>query len=249
VLLAASVAIGATASASPRHQKSGPHAASTSCFKTFQSGSGAAFFRWCFNTTGSIVSIESPVGFEHIHNGTVDEGYAVCANGVTSAYDLADHGAGWGPATFTAPNKITRSTSDGVFRLVQVFTQSVPQRQIFITATLTNISGSSKTGIAVSKAFDGDIDNDSSDDTYVQTKASVIGIDQHGLELTTTSFTTNHVIQIEAFPTLDNDTGCLATATATSPTSPGDWAGRDTYLIGGLGAGQSKTVVFRYSLV
>jgi hypothetical protein len=251
-LAAATLGVGATAGAAPSApQKASVPAvpSSTDCFKTFQSGSGASFFRWCFSNTGNVVSIESPVTFEHIHIGTIDEGYAVCASGVTSAYDIASHGSGWGPASFTAPNKITRSTLDGAFKLVQVFTQDVSQRAIFITSTLTNTSGASKANILLSRAFDGDLDNTPANDIYVQTKASVLGFENHGLMLTTNSFTTNHLTQIETFGGVDSDTGCLAAAPVAGPTPPGDYAGRATYLLGALGPGQSKTVVFKYSLV
>src|SRR3954451_5061526 len=89
-LAAATLGVGATAGAapSPRHSDGANMATSTSCFKTFQSGSGAAFFRWCFSDHGNIVDVESPVTFEHLNIGDIREGYAVCANGVTPAYDF-----------------------------------------------------------------------------------------------------------------------------------------------------------------
>jgi hypothetical protein len=247
-LLIAGAATAAPSSAGSDQQQGASPQVGINCFKTFQSGSGNAFFRWCITSSGNVLQLESPVTFEHIRVGTFIEGYALCYPGF-AAYDNAQSGVNWGPPSFQAPNKITRVTSNGRFRLATVFTQDAPNRRVVMRSTLTNISGSSQGGLQLSRFVDGDIDNDTDDDIYVRTQASVIGTDEHGLQLIGTTFNNPHFTQIESFGDLADDTGCSATTPLPSPTTAGDAAGRYTYNAGALGPNQAKTFVYEYRLI
>jgi hypothetical protein len=246
LVLGAVMSIGPSANASPpKHAGPKPLTAGT-CFKTFQSGTGNSFFRWCITKEGEVNLLESPVTFVHLNDRI--EGYAVCQPGF-NALSNNNTTTNWGPATFTAPNKITRNTTNGRFRLVQIFTQDAPNRRIVIKATLTNTSGSSQANIRLGRLFDGDIDNNSSGDIYVRTQASVIGTDQHGLQLIGTTFNQAHVTELETFSDILDDTGCSASTPLPSPTTAGDNSGRFTYNVGALGPNQAKTLTFEYRLI
>ena len=220
--------------------------ASTTCFRNFQTGTNNSFFRWCFTRNGNVPRLESPISFVHM-NGNL-EGYALCYPGF-NAYDNGSSESGWNPATFQAPNKVTRVTSNGRFRLATTFSQDAANRRIVLRSTITNISGSSQSGIQLSRFFDGDIDNDFNDDIYVKTQASIIGTDEHGLQLMGTTFNNPHFTRIETFGDLADDTGCQATTPLPSPSTAGDNAGRYTYIGINLGPNQSRTVVYEYRLI
>jgi hypothetical protein len=249
IFISGAALIGTSAGASSSSGQQGPTPRlGASCFKTFQSGTGNAFFKWCINTTGNIVALQSPKNFEHIAEGDVIEGYAVCNTGF-SAFDNGEAASGWGPATFTAPNRITRSTTNHRFKLAMTFTQDAANRRIVVTETLTNTSGAIQKNVLLSRLFDGDIDNSTDNDIYVRTAASVIGTEQHGLELIGTTFNQPHSTQIESFDDLDDDTGCSATMPLPSPTTAGDNAGRFTYNVGTLGVSSSITLKLEYRLI
>jgi len=240
--------VGPSAGASSSGQQGPTPRTGSTCFKTFQTGTGNAFFKWCINSTGNIVALQSPVHFEHIAEGEIIEGYAVCNTGF-SAFDNGESASGWGPATFTAPNKITRSTTNHRFKLAMAFAQDAANRRIVVTETLSNTSGAIQQNVLLSRLFDGDIDNTTGNDIYVRTAASVIGTEQHGLELIGTTFNQPHSTQIESFGDLASDTGCTGDNPLPSPTTAGDNAGRFTYNVGTLGVNSSITLKLEYRLI
>ncbi|HEX3033904.1 MAG TPA: hypothetical protein VHT73_02070, partial [Thermodesulfobacteriota bacterium] len=149
--------------------------ANTSCHTTLSSGSGANFMKICISNHGNPVQFESPKNFEHIRLGSIGEGYVVCSNltSVVHGYDAGFAESGFGPPTINQPNgsntlplTITRDTTDGVFRLKQTFSRDSNEKDVTITMTLTNISSSNRSDVILDRYFDGDIDNDFSDDIY-----------------------------------------------------------------------------------
>jgi hypothetical protein len=219
----------------------------TNCFKSFNSGAGDKFMGWCYTADANLIRFESPAGFEHIRNGTFLEGYAICTSGGVEAYDAAASGeAGFNaPTQQPAANTVRRATSSGRFLLTTVFSQNTTEKFAKVTMSVKNTTGATIAGVRLSRFVDFDIDNDSSNDRFDQTTHSLIAVKIHGMALSGTSFGTGRVVQIEAFGDLSDDAGCDAT-TPLAPPVTGDNAGRVTYNLGNMTAGQTKTVVFRY---
>jgi hypothetical protein len=100
----------------------------TTCAYTFTSGTGISYLQYCVTVNGNIVEFQSPVGVEQIDQGTVGEGYGVCdLSTSTGYYDFAGDGAsGWGAPVLNTHNatlvKITRTTTDGLWTLIQTIT-------------------------------------------------------------------------------------------------------------------------------
>jgi hypothetical protein len=126
--------------------------ATSDCQSTFTSGSGQTFFQFCVTVNGNITELQSPAGFEHIREGSIQEGYAICDFGTTTGvetryFDYADGGdsGNWQPPVTTQPGgantfplKIARTTSDGIYTLTQNFTRDTVEPTVKIAMTLKN---------------------------------------------------------------------------------------------------------------
>ena len=64
--------------------------ATSDCQSTFTSGSGQTFFQFCVTGNGNITELESPAGYEHIREGSVQEGYAICDFGTTTGSETSN---------------------------------------------------------------------------------------------------------------------------------------------------------------
>ena len=159
----------------------------------FSSGSGATFLKVCITNNGNISWFESPAGKVHLQ---YREGYAVCSgavegpSSVVHGYDANIAAAGWdnsivsqpkGAGTF--PLIITRKSLDGVIQLKQTFTRNTAERGIDVKLDVKNISGSTLGPVYMSRYFDGDIDN-SSTNAYDSTYGSVWARNSNALTLT-----------------------------------------------------------------
>jgi len=128
--------------------------ATSACQSTFTSGSSLTYFQFCTTINGNVTEYQTPAGFEHIHEGAVMEGYSICDfNTLTEYYDYADGGdsGNWQPSVISQPGgpgtfplKITRTTSDGVFSLIQTFTRTTNVPTVNFTMKLTNLTSGSK---------------------------------------------------------------------------------------------------------
>ena len=120
----------------------------TQCQSTFISGSGSTYMNFCTSANGNISRIQTPSGWDQLYFGA--EGYGICdETNLYGYYDWGQYGdsGNWMAATITQPNgpstfplTITRTTSDGVFTLKQVFSQNKTTPGIKVTMTLTNNS-------------------------------------------------------------------------------------------------------------
>lgn len=118
------------------------------CQSTFTSGKDLSYMKFCTTQNGNVAKFESPSTFSQLHQG--GEGYGVCdaTNGNVGYYDWGVYGdSGWQAATITQPHgpntfplTITRTTTDGVWTLKQVFTRTPATPAIKVTMTLTNNS-------------------------------------------------------------------------------------------------------------
>jgi hypothetical protein len=234
---------------------------SSTCFSSHTSGSGATFMGICFSNHGNLVRFESPAGFVHL---SVIEGYALCSGDPfqpAQGFDSGTVEAGFNPATISQPNgpntfplTITRTTTDGAFRLQQTFARDSVEKDVTITMVLRNISAAPIADVFLTRYFDGDIDNFAANDFYDQTLDSVwgkesFGASGHGLMLTALTFGTSHGTDIESFTDWKRTNGSTCRPPFGSqggPVGEGDFVGRLTYELGTLNAGQSKTVRVLY---
>jgi hypothetical protein len=242
------VLVGPSATSEPRAGVAPRQAESVTCKKTFQSGSGPTFFRWCFSTDGNVQQIQTPSGFHHVN---IDEGYVLCANGAAvPSYDAGGVETEWGPSSFPTAMSVSRKTSDNRFQLVQTFSQDAASGVITVKMALTNLTGGSIGNVQLARYFHPNMDNDAGDDIGDHSQASVNIRDLHGLLLTATSFATNHTAVIESFtdwnPVSANHTAQGCGSIPLGVPVAGDLVGRVTYLLGSIAAHASKSVTFRY---
>jgi hypothetical protein len=109
---------------------------------------------------GNLLRFEGPLGYDHIGVGTIGEGYVLCYGG-TVAYDVGPAEVGFGPSTASCSAQtctVTRTTSDGLFRLRQVITKNQSERSIDVAMTLTNLSQSTLGGVVLRRQVDFDVD-------------------------------------------------------------------------------------------
>lgn len=227
--------------------------ASAVCFSTHNFSSGNNALNICFSNHGNLIKFTSPAGFEHIQLGTIAEGYSITDIGSgVSYYDFGSFESGFGAPSIAQPNgantfplTITRSTTDGIYQLRQVFSWNTATKQVTIAMTVVNNTTVTRT-IHLTRYFDGDIDNIASDDFYARTNASVIawndGDGAHGLVLTSQSLNTTKSTSVTPF-----STGTVPTpATFTTPTAQGDYEGylQHTLSIPGRG-NRAATVTYK----
>jgi hypothetical protein len=223
----------------------------TDQFACFDNGmSGAAKTRVCISRTGNVSSFEAPAGREHIRQGVILEGYALCSNGGSTVHgwDAAFQASAWGRTITTAGPIITRTTSDGVFRIVQTYAFNGPEGELKITMKVTNLSGVTRNSIVLSRYFDGDVDETTAEFGSISS-ASVFEWRPkpgHGLKLTSLTFKTPHDPYVETFPP---DYSECTPATSHTLAGPDDLAGRLNYSLGNIGPGATKTVVFGYERI
>ena len=132
----------------------GAQLASESCAFTFKSGSKHGGTQFCVTANGNIAQF-SAVGGNGLPSEMLSgfapatEGYGVCdVNTVTSYWDYASNDSGnWNPPTAVSTAKsvtITRTTADGLWKLVQTITEvpgsSTAWGAAKISMALTNLS-------------------------------------------------------------------------------------------------------------
>ncbi len=235
---------------------------SATAYKTFTSGAGDTLFKWTISTHGNLIRLESPAGFEHMASGTVGEGYVVSMStsigavryfdaGFSEATGCSGNVRSWSPSVFetgASANGTTliRDTCDGAWRLTQTFLRNPANHELTVTMTLRNLTAFNYTGVTLDRYFDGDLDNDSSDDSFWRTFDSVSGRDGilDSLSMTAISFDVPHTTAIHSFagwnPSLANQTSLA------SPTGNGDFVGRVSYSLGTINASAQKVVKVLY---
>ncbi len=221
----------------------------------FQSGSGATFYRPCVSTHGNIYSIQAPSGVEHVNNGTVIEGYGICADS-GYVYDAGFAESGFGAQTITQPNganslPLTIVRTGGPFRLTQTYALDKLQRKIDVTMAVRNSSSVSQTNVIIARFFDGDLDNTTGNDIYDKSLDAVWGRELHALALQAITLAPSHDVAIESFSQLSFGLagGVCSIPDNAGPTAPSDWAGVASYYFPSIAAGTTKTVKFTYRIM
>ncbi|HJU55224.1 MAG TPA: hypothetical protein VJ715_11655 [Pyrinomonadaceae bacterium] len=235
---------------------------SAAAYKTFTSGAGDTLFKWTISTHGNLVRLESPAGFEHLASGSVGEGYVVSMStsigavryfdaGFSEATGCSGNVRSWSPTVFETGatangTTLIRDTCDGAWRLTQTFLRNPANHELTVTMTLRNLTAFNYTGVVIDRYFDGDLDNDNSDDSFSRTFDSVAGRDGilDNLSMTAISFDIPHSTAIHSFagwnPSVTNQ------ASLASPTGSGDFVGRVSYSLGTINASAQKVVKVLY---
>jgi hypothetical protein len=203
---------------------------------------------------GNVIRFTSPVGFEHIRNGTFGEGYLISnfdPSEFVHGYDFADYGeAGFGGAIINQPNgantlplTITRTTTNGRFRLTQKYAFDKKENECLITMTVRNNGPGVIRNVWLQRFAEFDVDGNVSGftDNFSRTRDAVSADKTGGSGMLLQALSTNgHV-------TIVDDT-VEATTFGSGIASPAslDGVARVVYFLGDIAAGKSKTVIFGY---
>jgi len=129
--------------------------ASETCAFTFKSGKGFLATQYCVTANGNIASF-STAGVDMLAGvRPAIEGYGICdvTNSQTNYWDFANTDSGnWNPATAVLTNPktvtVTRTTADGLWKLVQTIASTPASKTNYgsakITMALTNTSATDK---------------------------------------------------------------------------------------------------------
>jgi hypothetical protein len=232
---------------------------STTVRASFASGAGANFLGVEVSNHGNLVSFESPAQRESVFI----EGYVLCSNGTSTVHghDTGADERGFGRPTFTQPNAgafpltVTRNTTDGKFRLKQVWAKpDAKEKDVSVTMTVTNRSNSTINAVILSRVADLDVGDTSSDygatttDSAIQWDDDFADFDNRpttGVTLTALSFGTQHLTFIEDINI--NKRACSdGSSLATPVTTKADLTSRVFYNLRNIAAGASRTVRFAY---
>lgn len=107
------------------------------------------YLQYCITVNGNIVEFQSPAGSEHIANGTIGDGYALCdfAANQVGYHDYAGHGdvdtgPGWQAPVLLSQTatvvKIARTTADGIWTLTQTFTEVPSDSSVKVAMAVKN---------------------------------------------------------------------------------------------------------------
>jgi hypothetical protein len=230
--------------------------ATAACKFTFTSGSGPNLLKFCVTINGNVAQLASPGGFEHIREGTVNEGYNVCDVGSdTNYYDLASESSGnWLPPVVSGsalPLTIKRTTSDGIFTLTQVFSRNTTEPAVIIAMTLKNNTAASRdfalvrfADIDANNAHGGDFQN-WFDNDHQSAWAYNNGFNLFGVMLYSVPTATPHFTWVQDEPSPPSD---LCDPLSLTPASI-PWFGDGALGIdwnGTLGASKAVTVTAEY---
>lgn len=123
----------------------------TKCSTTLSGNAGNFAFNYCVSDNGNIVQMETPLTFQHLSTSAPSEGYGICDLDSNTAYfDYADGGqsSNWDPAiTLNRPPGtlvIGRTTSDGIWELIQTFTTGTSDSSMKIKMELVNLDQNKK---------------------------------------------------------------------------------------------------------
>jgi hypothetical protein len=223
------------------------------------------------STDGVITTFQSPAGYDHIGTGFIGEGYLVCATLNTVENGYFEHGeseSGFGGPIFstTAASATTeRTTFDGFLKVKTQFTFSGPNRELYVTMTLTNLLNVPLQNVKLARLADFDVDTggingwagysnyfgNTADSAFAWNVPAdaPLGKTAHKMilrHITSTPTTIPHVAQVR---TAYNDNSCNPPLTITPPydSTKGDHSVAMQYNIGTLAAKKAVIVKLAYS--
>jgi hypothetical protein len=232
---------------------------STAARASFASGAGKNFLGVGVSNHGNLVYFESPAQRESVFT----EGYVLCSNGTSTVHghDTGTREGRFGPPTFSQPNAgafpltVTRNTTDGKFRLKQVWTKpDATEKDVTVTMTVTNRSNSTINDVILSRVADLDVGGTTSD-YGAQTTDSLFQWDDDfadftdrpttGVMVTALTLGAVHLGVIEGTNIKRN--ACIdGFSVATPVTTKADLTSRLNYELQDMAAGASRTVKVAY---
>jgi hypothetical protein len=112
------------------------------CAHLFTVGTGTKYLQYCVTDNGNITSIQTPFGV--FHSGAQGEGYGLCQESPAVEYHdyaVSDSGNWQSPQIVSLTKsviKISRTTSDGRWTLVQTISKVAANASIKVVMALTN---------------------------------------------------------------------------------------------------------------
>jgi hypothetical protein len=252
-LLAASFVFVATAAFAQQPKGAGPDEGHSGCTHVFTKGGGATFIHYCTNIHGNLNRFQSPLGHEHIEQGTFADGYAICSStfGV-HGYDYADVGeSAWGAAVILVAPTATgvtyaRTTADGRIRVEHGFKLDSVEDDVTITVKVINLSPGPIAGVQYKRMSDFDVSGFFGSNLWTRTADEVSAIEPatlRGISMNAITFGTSHSTSIVPF--IGAFTNC--TTPASEPQADiGDNEANVVYNLGTINPLKSKTVKIVY---
>jgi len=219
------------------------------CQSIFLSGSGNSYLNFCVTQNGNISTLESPQTFSQIYLGA--EGYGICdtTTGKVGYNDWGRYGdsGNWLDPSIVQPNgvntfplTITRTTSDGVWSLKQVFSRNTTTPSVKVTMTLRNNSAVPRV-VYLERFADVDADGAPGSNRFDGDKNASWGHLDHGVMLRAASGT--HNMSGFVVPALAQDPCAL---TPQSLPFIGDGAAMYDWEFNPIGAQSSQSVIIEY---
>jgi hypothetical protein len=203
---------------------------------------------------GNIMRFESPIGREHIRNGTFTEGYLISNFDPSEAihgYDIGFTEAGFGGAIINQPNgpnrlplTITRTTTNGRFRLTQKYAFDKAENECLITMTVRNNGPGIIRNVWLERMCDFDIEQNvtgSFVNNFSRTRDAVSADNTGGSGMLLQALSTNGHVTI-----VDNSIEATTFGSGIASPDSLDGVARVVYFLGDIAAGKSKTVIFGY---
>lgn len=258
--VATGLVIGTSLSAQAGDGAKGPNATaaasplSLTTLKTFGPSSSTQV---TISNHGNVIQFESPIGFEHIANGGIQEGYVLC-NGGTNRFDLGSAEAGFAaPSVASCPTgttcTVTRNTSDGLMQLKQEFTFVGAEKRLRIKHTVKNLSGGPLFSVVLRRQADFDIEQNVTG-TFVNNHAATereavfawndaadSGSVSHGMILRNTAPTATHQAKVNNF-----ESSCSPADSAEAAPVNGDFTDTLEFNLGTINSLASKSVTVDY---
>lgn len=207
------------------------------------------------SSTGNVIGMESPAGFEHIAVGTISEGYVLCNDGGDLRYDLSSANSGFSAiSTCSCPSNtsctVVRKTADGTMELKQVFTLIASERALKIAMTVKNLTGGVLSKVILRRQVDFDVDGvlftnnhgaSELDAYFAWNDGADSGSEAHMVELRHVKPSLSREAKVNNF-----ESSCIPADVASAFPVTGDFTGTLQYNIGTINAGASKSVTVQY---
>jgi len=210
-------------------------------------------FDVCLSSEGNVVRFAFYGGDNVVANATWKEGYLLWVNGGTCYWDIGDQSGypfgSWAAASVLQPNgpgklpiTITRSTTDGHWRLTQTYAKDNVEGDFTTTMALKNTGEYVDGGVFLSRWNAFDLDEDTGGQSAVASADSIEAAGFRGVALQIMSRTIWHNVRLSA------GTGwTCSTSGGSQAVVNQDLSGQISYNLGGFATGQTKTVKFMYS--
>lgn len=212
---------------------------------------------------GNLTRFEGPAGYDHIGGGTVGEGYVLCYNSRV-AYDVGYIESGFNASTPSCSGStctVTRTTTDGQFRLRQVISKVSTERAVTIEMTLTKLGQTTANNVILRRQVDFDVDASGSlgsgnftswfgaterESVFAWNPANYTSNEGHMVMLRQLQRVPSYVPYTAKVTYSILDTSCSPSNAAAWGPVEGDYGATIQYNVGSMGQGAVFTGVLQY---